>query len=152
MKKIKYASYLILAFSIVLFGFSVFMFQYLSMDLDFFELEASVNVSEGVIGFNIDENTLSFGKAPPGAVLQRNVVFSNERDFPVVVVASARGKISEFLSFEKKHVVGAGESTKMGFILSVPADMGEGFYEGTVELRTRPYFSLTSKIFKKDQP
>ena len=143
--KIKYLSYGLLVFSILLFVFSLF---FTNSSISSWEVYASVNVSRNTLGFDVNESALTFGKVPPGSIVSRNVIFANTYGFPVMLDIKAEGDISRYLDFQEKIVVESQESKMIGFTLNIPEDINEGFYDGHVTFNVKASNRLISKIFK----
>src|SRR3989344_5075612 len=127
--KVKYFSYGLLAFSILLFIFSLF---FTNSSISSWEVYASVNVSRNTLGFDVNESALTFGKVPSGSIVSRNVIFANTYEFPVMLDIKAEGDISQYLDFQERILVDSNKQEAIGFTLNIPEDMGEGFYDGHV--------------------
>jgi len=134
MKKIAYG---ILIFSVLVFLLSVIVFSSGVKNLEVQTFFASVNVTDSA-GFDLNGSALTFGNvAVPGRTV-RNIVFSNEYDFPVIAKISSEGKISEILIFEDRVRVEKGEVKKIPFTAIADLDITEGLYSGEVKFIISP--------------
>lgn len=101
------------------------------------EIPASVEVGES-LAFDLNESALTFGGiARPGSS-ERNVLFENTYDFPILLSINVEGDIAELMGYENKVVVQPGESAKIGFSVNALESTEKGSYSGIVEFKARP--------------
>ena len=94
---------------------------------------SSVNVTDS-IGFDLNSTALIFGNVFPGGALNRNLIFTNQFDFPIVLKIEANGTIKPLLIFDKTIRVGGGETKKIPFEVHIPKDYNQGIYDGYVKV------------------
>ncbi len=81
------------------------------------------------IGFVLDSDALHFGGGPPGARLQRGLNISSTRDARVVLSWDGPGDI---VVSKNNFLIQADTQEYVLFFLTVPSDLENGFYEGSI--------------------
>lgn len=100
---------------------------------------ASVNISEGSGGFDLNATALTFGKIRAGGdVASRSIIFENSYNIPVIARVSSEGKISPILTYEKEVYAEKGETVKIGFSVTSSNSTSVGFYDGYVRIKVVP--------------
>lgn len=83
--------FLVFAFTLVVY------FQYHIVQTAIFEMDMKINDGEGM-GVNLDDDMIHFGSLPQGGASGlRDVVLSNNNDFPVEVKMRYYGNISDMI-------------------------------------------------------
>ena len=141
-KKIKYEKYLGFLFllAVFLFLFSLIMFLSGFSNLQTQIFYASVNVTIGRIGFDVNGTALTFGNVARPGSSTRSIIFENGYSSSVLVVIDSNGSIKPILDFDKFVKIGEGETKKIPFTVVVSPEVEEGFYEGFVRFRIKARF------------
>lgn len=127
----KRVSYIIFAVSLLILILSIVSYAVNRVPLQTKTIYASVNLSDS-LGLDINESVLTFGSVAPGSTVSRNVLFSNDYNFPVIVEIKALGIISPLMEFENFVKIGSLEQKKISFTLS-SREYPSGDYDGFVE-------------------
>ena len=123
--------YILLVISILIFFISLAGFFYGNRTLETYNIYTNVNVTNGRIGFDVNGTALTFGVVGEGISSSRNIIFTNNYDFPVIVKINANGGIKSLLRFDDVVRVELGETKKIPFILT-PSSNDDGFYDGSI--------------------
>lgn len=124
---------LIILLTLVLGIFITVIVYYNYYLLDYREINISVNVVEGVGGFNVDNTTLDFSKIPRGSSGVR--YFSISTKNPVLVKTSTIGSIAPFVTYsEQEFIMLQGESKQITTEVIIPEETQPGIYDGKVRI------------------
>ena len=134
MKKISYG---IMIFSIFIFFLSIF---YFNKPIDSWDIYVSFEATDDTGGFDLNNTALTFGKIPKGSSSTRSINFDNNYDFPIRLAIFSEGEIKDYLSYTNKIIVYSKEKEKIYFIMSVPADLDDGYYDGLVKVRIYRFY------------
>ena len=93
----------------------------------------SVNVTE-IIGFDLNGTALIFGNVFSGGALNRNLIITNEFDFPIILKIEINGTISPLLISESGIRIENNKTKKISFSARVPDNYSNGFYDGYVKI------------------
>ena len=122
-------------FSLSFFLFLLSVYMYFSTAMTIREYEVSFIVQNETLGFNIDTDSLNFGKVLPGGNAERNLVFQNNKNTNVKIEIFASESVAEFLQFQSEYEVSSGENISIPINLFVPLDLPEGEYTGRVKIQ-----------------
>jgi len=136
--KVQKLIYFILALSVFFLLTSLFGLYLNNRVVQTEEFYASVNITERVLGFDLNGSALTFGLLAIGGSVERNIIFSNEHSFPVVAEIEVEGDIVGLLSFDRFVTIEEGEEERIPFTISAPRGSLEGFYDGNVKFLIRP--------------
>jgi len=95
-------------------------------------LESSVIVSDRA-GFDLNNESLTFGAILPGSSASRTVSFVNSFDYPVSVEVYGEGEMKTFIQLNSFEVEGFGKED-FSVIIIVPQDQNYGKYSGNLIL------------------
>ena len=87
------------------------------------------------IGFNLDTDAIHFGTVGPGRSSEREVIINHAYNFPMNVVITTTGNISDFVYLsENDFVLDKGESKTLMFKAFIPPNTPLGNYSGTAKV------------------
>lgn len=122
------------SFLVLFFGFLLVSF-YFNDDL-FFEEEILVKFSiSNSSGFNVGSGVLDFGSVIFGSSVKRDILISNEYDFPLKFEISCSDNLKDFLFFEESYIVLSGESKIISINLFVFENSSLGDYSGFLKIK-----------------
>lgn len=128
MKKL---AYFIFGLSFLLLLVSVFSFlSYKPIETR--EINASVELTKDLGGFDLNSSALTFGKITLGGSVVRNLLFDNGYSFPVKLKIEVKGEITDLLVFQDSYDVKSGESISIPFTVVAKEDSPLGNYSGIV--------------------
>jgi hypothetical protein len=127
---------LVLSFFVLLFSLAGVFLSFTELQTE--EIYTSVNITSGLIGFDVNGTALTFGEILAGGSVTRSVNFQNGYSFPVIVKTNVEGDIEKLLNFEEVARVEEGETKRLSFDVSVYEDIEKGFYDGMVEIVIQP--------------
>lgn len=130
----------IVVFVVALLGFLMTLLAYSPywFGLDKRTFYTSVNFSSGDVGFDVNGTALTFGMLKLGGSANRNIIFSNSYDFPVVLQISLEGSISPYMKYEPSVYVDKNETKKISFSVVSPWNADVGHYDGYVKFKIVP--------------
>jgi len=83
------------------------------------------------VGFNADTDALHFGTNHPGGTSTRQIRVSNDNDFPVKVMISNTGNLSNWVTVrDYSFNLNPFSSTKVNYSVSIPVDAKLSKYTG----------------------
>ncbi|MFH1592234.1 MAG: hypothetical protein ABIB47_02620 [Candidatus Woesearchaeota archaeon] len=100
------------------------------------EVEMTLIVENSrVIGFDVDDEVLAFGKVPRGSSNTRSLTIKNDYDFPIRVRLIKEGEISEFIQFSNNDfLLEVSESKDVNVIATPSYDAEEKTYTGVLKV------------------
>ncbi|MDO8508511.1 MAG: hypothetical protein Q7S27_02385 [Nanoarchaeota archaeon] len=98
-------------------------------------LYASVNITNKA-GFEINGTALTFGNIQRPGTSSRNVILTNDYNFPVIIFIKVEGDISKVLDFPEEIKLGIGEKERVSFSVIASPNVDYGFYSGEVLFNT----------------
>lgn len=127
-RKFKVALVIILLIPIVIFAFNSFM------TIDIKELNMRIKV-EDVIGINVENSSLNFGKSYPGSLVYRKVNLTNNHDFKVKIKILNTGDISDFVYVsENNFILNPDEIKQVIYYVDLPKNIEYRNYTGTTKV------------------
>lgn len=99
-------------------------------------VNASVEIRQmerNVIGLNADSDHLNFGAVSPGTEVRRKISVEYSKSADVFVEVDGESDLKRWISITPhKFTLDENQSKEILFVLDVPADYNEGFYDGKV--------------------
>jgi len=87
------------------------------------------------IGFDLNPDSLTFGKINPGQSGKRDLAIKNDFDIPAKVSIKSKGSISKYLIVsENDFYLGPGEEKNVSFTVSLPEDLALKKYDGFINI------------------
>ena len=130
--------YVLLAIILLVLSVINFLYYLSSQPLEEKTLKTSLIVSN-VSGFDLNNTALEFSKVRSGFPSQRKVSIANSYDFPIRVLISSRGNITEFLSYPKNVSFDVNEIKNINFAAKIPKNLTLGDrYSGEVTFKMYP--------------
>jgi hypothetical protein len=78
---------------------------------------------DDVIGINVENSSLNFGRTYPGSLVYRKVNLTNNFDFPITVSILNAGEISDFVYVsENNFLLAPDELRQVTYYVNVPMD------------------------------
>jgi hypothetical protein len=106
---------------------------------DYMELPMHLTVgANATVGINIDNTSLEMGRAPPLAMLQRQVRVGNGATDPRRVSATALGDLASWTKVSGPFVVGPGEVGLLNVTVTIPADAAPRELTGVLRIFLSP--------------
>ncbi|MBM3230013.1 hypothetical protein FJZ26_06280 [Candidatus Parvarchaeota archaeon] len=108
-------------------------------------IPVDVNVTPEIkIGFNLNNDSMHFGKLPRGGQGVRHIDITNSYGSPVGIKVYSVGSIEEMLSTNLTgFVLETGKTRRISAKVTVPEDYSPGGYSGTLILEIRKAFWLS---------
>jgi hypothetical protein len=132
------ASVIIFAIALCIFALTLMHYWPYWFGLEKWNVYASVNVTSGIGGFDLNGTALIFGKMGLGGSSKKYITIDNSHNFPILVKISAKGSIVPLLRYDNNIVVGNGEAKNITFSAVSERNTTLGFYEGFVHFKTVP--------------
>ena len=82
--------------SLIFFMYSWYMNSKIVLERE--EIDAIIEVTS-IAGFAVTNESLVFGRLPPGTSSYKDIIITNDYDFPIRVEFKAKGDISDFLVY-----------------------------------------------------
>jgi uncharacterized membrane protein len=91
------------------------------------------------LGFDVGNSSLTFGSAPPGSIVSRNVSVKNEATHSSRFRVSSVGSLADWVNVtETEYTLKGGEDRIMGISVNVPKNARLGDYNGTLRILITP--------------
>lgn len=139
-KKILFISFIVFAAVLVILSMLLFrMWPYL-FGVERYTIFANATISPDKVGFEIlkDANVLTFGIIKASGTATREIMISNNYEFPLIAKISSSGSINYGLEYEKNILIGAGEEKRIPFTFRTNLTSTLGYYEGYVKIKLVP--------------
>jgi len=126
-----------------LFGIALFLFivsialeHYLFLPEQQLIVPAYVNITQGSLGFDLNDSALAFGSVVVGGSGTRTVLVHNPHGHTLYGRVSSNGSITSVLSYDSAFVVPPGEDARIPFTV-IARNAEQGAYTGfvTIELK-----------------
>ena len=93
-------------------------------------LDISFKVDD-VIGINVSNKSLNFGRSPPETAMKRYINLSNNYNFPIEINIKMSGEISEYVSVSDNNFeIIPGDKKEVTFLLRIPKDIEYRYFIG----------------------
>lgn len=103
-------------------------------DLVELPMDATV-VEKNRMGFNVENDSIHFGKLPLGSIGTRSITIGNSEDERMVINIKTYGNISQWVRVTNNgFVLEPGESYDLRVLCEIPEDAKLGYYSGTLEI------------------
>ena len=98
-------------------------------------INMSVNISEGGFGFDVRNDSLSFGKLTIGDTSKRNIILYQDKYECLKVKIRKQGDIAKWIKVsDRVFNLDRGIKKNVSFVLKVPNDAKKGFYNTTLTI------------------
>lgn len=133
----------LLFLSVLIFIVILIIFMF-ALKLTFFyidkrEFYTSLEISDKT-GFDVNSSALIFGEVMPGSSSTKNLILTNNYNFPIKIETKVEGDIKRFLNFDKIIFADINETKKISISASVPFDDERKNYSGKVVFLVRKGF------------
>ncbi len=130
--------YIIFGFSSFIFFISLMVFYFNTKTLQTQTFYASVNVSDEIIGFDLNNTALTFGSIGKEKSSTRSIRIENGYAFPIVAILNAKGEIAPLLNYDNAVKIDSGDKRVISLSAFTPSNLTEGFYSGEIEISLYP--------------
>ncbi len=125
--KLIFALFIVSLFILI---FSIYLKSFVTVEIK--EIPATLNVGN-TSAFDTNNSFLSFGTISKGVFSQRNIVLTNNYDFPIICYIGFEGNITNFLVKPEQSYLKSGESKTISIsTITLEEEGWEGFYSGKV--------------------
>lgn len=115
----------------VLIGVSIYLSSL--KPIDFKEFDVSFKVDKTVsAGFDVSTDALRFGSINPGGGGKREVIITNNYDFPLEIKVLLSENLQGLVSSDTGVVAMPDENVSIAVKLAIPGDMEDGNYMGKI--------------------
>ena len=98
------------------------------------ELSVKVEV-DSVIGVDVDNTALAFGKLPPGSSSTKEIIIENNKEKEVKIILKAEGPSASIIQFSENNIIMESKETKtIQIIATAPLEAKEKYYAGTIKI------------------
>ena len=101
-----------------------------------YDLKMSVIVSDHP-AFNIDLESINFGKGAPGNSNSRTIVLAHDYDKPLLIHFKKSGNISGFVQVPDDFYLEPHLSKEVTLSAIIPPNISQGYYEGQLKVYFR---------------
>ena len=129
----KYALMALIIITIILGAYLAFLYYIDFKIVDYKELNTSVIIVPRGGGFNLDKNSLNFGKNYPGGAGVRFFNVSSNHD--AIVKIKVSGNIADFISFsDNDFMLLVNNTIQINATLRIPENTSLGNYSGIIKI------------------
>lgn len=109
---------------------SMGLMVYNTIIVDVKVLDISFKVDD-VIGINVSNKSLNFGRSPPETAMKRYINLTNNYNFPVEIKIKLSGDISEYVSVsDNDFELSPGDKKEITYLLRLPKDIEYRYFTG----------------------
>ena len=109
----------------------------LSAPIGIKDYDVNFIVEKGVIGFDLNTTSLTFGKISPGGSGTREIIFENNQEQMIEIEILASKEIVDFIHFQPIYSVPARSNVTIPINVVVPSDAKEGNYTGKLRIQVK---------------
>ena len=114
---------ILMLLSLGLMGYNLYVVDVKVLDISF--------KVDDVIGINVSNKSLNFGRSPPETAMKRYINLSNNYNFPIEINIKMSGEISEYVSVSDNNFeIIPGDKKEVTFLLRIPKDIEYRYFTG----------------------
>jgi|SaaInlStandDraft_4_1057021.scaffolds.fasta_scaffold35338_3 hypothetical protein len=114
---------ILMLLSLGLMGYNLYVVDVKVLDISF--------KVDDVIGINVSNKSLNFGRSPPETAMKRYINLSNNYNFPIEINIKMSGEISEYVSVSDNNFeIIPGDKKEVTFLLRIPKDIEYRYFIG----------------------
>jgi hypothetical protein len=98
------------------------------------EIPISFEVTSEVIGFNLEGETLNFGKIPLGGQASRSLVINNDKNERILIRLYFSNSVKKYISGDYEFSLLPLETQNISLSVNIPEDSILGIVNGTVNI------------------
>jgi len=122
-KTIMIIAIILMLLSLGLMGYNLYVVDVKVLDISF--------KVDDVIGINVSNKSLNFGRSPPETAMKRYINLSNNYNFPIEINIKMSGEISEYVSVSDNNFeIIPGDKKEVTFLLRIPKDIEYRYFIG----------------------
>lgn len=122
-KTIMIIAIILMLLSLGLMGYNLYVVDVKVLDISF--------KVDDVIGINVSNKSLNFGRSPPETAMKRYINLSNNYNFPIEINIKMSGEISEYVSVSDNNFeIIPGDKKEVTFLLRIPKDIEYRYFTG----------------------
>ena len=98
--------------------------------------ELPINLKTGsIIGIDVNNTALTFGRLPLGSGSSREIIISNNKNEPIKIVFKVEGEVKSLISFEQNPIeLQPHETKKINVFATSPSNSENEEYTGTLKI------------------